>query len=159
KEKAQKQRLKTYIMTSQMKGEAKEVAKVLASIGKEIKTSQNPFSPPVCLLFGGETTVTVKGKGKGGRNQELVLAFLKGIKDLKGIYFLSGGTDGIDGNSDAAGAYIDENTYKKVKEKNLNINQYLENNDSYTFFKETKNLIFTGYTGTNVMDISIMLII
>ncbi len=158
KEKAEEQGLKTYIMTSQLKGEAREVAKVIASIGKEIKKTGNPFSPPICLLFGGETTVTVKGNGKGGRNQELCLSFLNEVKDLKNVYFLSGGTDGIDGNSDAAGVYIDPKTYKKAQEKSLDINKYLENNDSYHFFKETGNLIFTGYTGTNVMDITILIV-
>ncbi len=149
---------KTYIMTSQIKGEAREVAKVIVSIGKEILKTENPFKKPVCLLFGGETTVTVKGNGKGGRNQELCLSALNEIKDTENIYLLSGGTDGIDGNSDAAGAVIDKTSYEKSLEKGLSIDKYLENNDSYHFFKETNDLIFTGYTGTNVMDITILLV-
>ena len=155
---SQKEGLKAHIITSQLKGEAREVAKVLSSIGKEIKKTGNPYNPPVCLLFGGETTVNVRGSGKGGRNQELCLSFLKEIKDTGGIYLLSGGTDGIDGNSDAAGAFIDKNTYKRALDKGLDIDSFLENNDSYHFFKETGNLIFTGYTGTNVMDITIMIV-
>ncbi len=149
---------KTYIMTSQIKGEAREVAKVIVSIGKEILKTENPFKKPVCLLFGGETTVTVKGNGKGGRNQELCLSALNEIKDTENLYLLSGGTDGIDGNSDAAGAVIDKTSYEKSLEKGLSIDKYLENNDSYHFFKETNDLIFTGYTGTNVMDITILLV-
>lgn len=148
----------TFIMTSQIKGEAREVAKVLTSIAKEIKKSGNPFETPVLLLFGGETTVTVRGKGKGGRNQELCLSALEEIKDTKGITILSGGTDGIDGNSDAAGAVVDWSTYAKAKELNLDINRYLSNNDSYSFFSKTDSLIKTGYTGTNVMDITIIMV-
>ncbi len=149
---------KSHIMTSQMKGEAREVAKVIVSIGKEIIKTENPFKKPVCLLFGGETTVTVKGNGKGGRNQELCLSALNEIKDTESIYLLSGGTDGIDGNSDAAGAVVDKTSYEKALKKGLSIDKYLENNDSYHFFKETDDLIFTGYTGTNVMDITILLV-
>ena len=149
---------KAYIMTSQIKGEAREVAKVIVSIGKEILKTENPFNKPVCILFGGETTVTVKGNGKGGRNQELCLSALNEIKDTEGIYFLSGGTDGIDGNSDAAGAIVDKTSFEKAKEKGLSIDEYLENNDSYHFFKETDDLIITGYTGTNVMDVTILLV-
>ncbi len=146
------------IMTSQMKGEAKEVAKVLISIAKEIKKSGNPFTPPALLLFGGETTVTVRGNGKGGRNQELCLSALEEIKNIEGITVLSGGTDGIDGNSDAAGAVIDRDTFMRAQELNLDINQYLSNNDSYSFFSKTDSLIKTGYTGTNVMDITIIMV-
>lgn len=112
----------------------------------------------MCILFGGETTVTVTGNGKGGRNQELVLSALKEIKDTNGIVLLSGGTDGIDGNSDAAGAVITADSYRKALSLDLNIDQYLENNDSYSFFKKTGDLIFTGKTGTNVMDIIVMIV-
>ncbi len=158
KEEAEKHDIPCYIMTSQLKGEAKEVAKVISSIGKEIKTSKNPFKPPVCLLFGGETTVTVVGNGKGGRNQELALSFLREIKGDEEFIFLSGGTDGIDGNSDAAGAVVDKEVYEKSREKNLSIEEFLKNNDSYNFFLKTGGLIFTGYTGTNVMDVSILIV-
>ncbi len=157
KQKAEKF-MKTYIMTSQLKGEAKEVAKAIVSIGKEIKKSSNPFKPPVCLLFGGETTVTVKGNGKGGRNQELCLSALIEIKDTKNIVFLSGGTDGIDGNSEDAGAVVDSSSYKKVKKLGLDPYKYLENNDSNSFFTKIEDNIKTGYTGTNVMDITIILV-
>ena len=158
KEKAEESGIKAYIMTSQLKGEAKEVAKAIISIGKEIEKTKNPFSPDVCLLFGGETTVTVKGNGKGGRNQEMTLSALQEIKEDKNLVFLSGGTDGIDGNSDAAGAVTDYKTYLKSKELNLKIDDYLKNNDSYNFFKKTGDLIITGKTGTNVMDITILIV-
>ena len=145
-------------MSSQLHGEAKEVAKVIISIGKEIKQNKNPFNPPACLLFGGETTVNVVGNGKGGRNQEIVLSALKEIKNEEGIVFLSAGTDGIDGNSDADGAVVDKNSYIKAKNLKLNIDEYLKNNDSYNFFKKTEDLIITGKTGTNVMDIQILIV-
>jgi len=158
RKKAENKGLKGYIFTSMLKGEAKEVAKAVASIGLEIKKSDNPVEKPVCVLFGGETTVTVKGSGKGGRNQEFALSSLKEIKDVDGIVILSGGTDGIDGNSDAAGAVVTAESYKKAKYLDLNIDDYLKNNDSYSFFRKTGDLIFTGKTGTNVMDIIVMIV-
>ncbi|WP_457626164.1 glycerate kinase type-2 family protein [Persephonella sp.] len=157
KEKAE-ETVETHIMTSQLKGEAREVSKALVSIGKEILKSCNPFKPPVCLLFGGETTVNVKGNGKGGRNQEICLSGLIEIKDIKNLVLLSGGTDGIDGNSDAAGAVVDRSSYEKAKKLHLNMYSYLDNNDSYSFFEKTGDLIKTGPTGTNVMDITIIIV-
>ncbi|RMA97758.1 glycerate kinase type-2 family protein [Hydrogenothermus marinus] len=158
KEKATEIGYKTYIMTSSLHGEAKEVAKVIMSIAKEIEKSENPFKKPVCLLFGGETTVNVLGNGKGGRCQEMALSALKEFKNLEKVVFLAAGTDGIDGNSDADGAVIDKNDYLKANELGLNIDEYLKNNDSYNFFKKLNSLIFTGKTGTNVMDIQILIV-
>ncbi len=158
KNKAKEFGLKSQIMTSQLKGEAKEVAKVIVSIGKEIEKTGNPFKAPICLLFGGETTVTVIGNGNGGRNQEMTLSALQEIKEDKNLIFLSGGTDGIDGNSDAAGAVADYTTFLKSKELDLKIDDYLKNNDSYHFFQKTGDLIITGKTGTNVMDITILIV-
>ncbi len=150
--------LPAHIMTSRLCGEAREIAKGIVSVGKEILTTENPFSPPVCLIFGGETTVTVCGNGHGGRNQELCLAALNEIHDSPNITFLSAGTDGIDGKSDAAGAVVDCNTFRKSKELNLSIDEYLSRNDSYHFFKQTDDLIITGPTGTNVCDVTVMIV-
>ncbi|WP_457640790.1 glycerate kinase type-2 family protein [Persephonella sp.] len=158
KEIAEKKGYTAYIFTSLLKGEAREIAKSITAIGLEIKKTDNPVKKPVCILFGGETTVTVKGNGKGGRNQELCLSALKEIKETDGIVLLSGGTDGIDGNSDAAGSVISAESFHKAKKLDLNIDLYLENNNSYNFFKKTGDLIFTGKTGTNVMDIIIMIV-
>ncbi len=110
------------------------------------------------VIFGGETTVKVQGKGKGGRNQHCVLTMLK-LAQEKGIKiaFLSAGTDGIDGNSDAAGAYIDTTSYDYAQKAGLDIDVYLKENDSYHFFKRLDSLIMTGPTGTNVMDIAILI--
>jgi hydroxypyruvate reductase/glycerate 2-kinase len=150
--------INTHIITSRLRGESREVAKTIVSIGEEIAATNNPFSQPVCLLFGGETTVTLRGSGRGGRNQEMCLAAVREIKSRGKMTFLSAGTDGIDGNSDAAGAVIDSGTFARSRELNLNPDEYLNNNDSHTFLKKTGDLIVTGPTGTNVMDMTILLI-
>jgi len=110
------------------------------------------------VIFGGETTVTVTGKGEGGRNQHAVLEMLK-MAENRGVNmaFLSAGTDGIDGNSDAAGAYIDSTSLDQVQSKGLDIDAYLKENDSYHFFQQLNSLVMTGPTGTNVMDIAILI--
>ena len=154
KESAQASGVPAYIMTSRDCGEASEAAKVYAAVIKEIIYSGNPFPSPVMLLSGGELTVRLKGKGKGGRNQEFVLALLDQLKNLRHpFYILSMGTDGIDGPTDAAGAWIDHHTMAKVEKQKLDIKKYLNNNDAYTFFNALDQLIRTGPTGTNVMDL------
>ena len=141
-------KIEANILTTYLKGEAKDVAKVIVSIGKYLKG---------CIIFGGETTVTVKGNGKGGRNQELVLSALIELRNKKNFIFASVASDGIDGNSDAAGAIIDENTPKIMKELNIEPLEFLIKNNSYNFFKKTNDLILTGPTGTNVLDATVML--
>ncbi len=135
-------------------GEAKLAAQEIISRIKKLKMDK-----PVALIWGGETTITLNGDGKGGCNQEFVLAALKELKE--GVLFpfvlLSCGTDGRDGPTDAAGAIITEKTYKKANELNLEISLFLKNNDSYTFFEKIDGLIKTGPTGTNVMDVGIFL--
>ncbi|MBN1545668.1 MAG: glycerate kinase [Syntrophaceae bacterium] len=148
--------LPAHIMTSSLYGEAGEVAKVLIALAREIGRPGNPFSPPVCLLFGGETTVTVRGDGQGGRNQQLCLAALAESGFPAHCTLLSAGSDGIDGNSDAAGAIVDRNTWIKMNELDLNPVLYLQQNDAYHFFQQTGDLILTGPTGTNVMDMQIL---
>jgi len=148
----------TRIMSSRLRGEAREVAKAILAIGEEIATTGHPFVPPVCLLFGGETTVTLRGDGMGGRNQEMALAVLREFQGNPRFLFLSAGTDGIDGHSDAAGALVDHTSWEKAKELGLRIDDYLARNDSYHFFQETGDLIMTGPTGTNVMDMTALLI-
>lgn len=107
--------------------------------------------------MGGETTVTVRGRGKGGRNQELVLSACKGISESENTVVASIGTDGIDGNSDAAGAIADSFTFKKALKMNLCPEQFLINNDSNTFFRKLKDTIQTGPTGTNVNDVTVLI--
>ncbi len=148
--------IRSRIMTSGLRGEAKEAARAIIAIGEEVMKKGRPFKGPVALIFGGETTVDVKGTGRGGRNQEMCLAALREIGTRKAMTFLSAGSDGIDGNSDAAGAVVDSRSYQKAMHLNLRVDDYLKNNDSHNFFKQTGGLLYTGDTGTNVMDISIL---
>ena len=148
----------TLILSSFVQGEARDVAEVFAAIGKEIASSGNPISPPACILAGGETTVTIRGKGKGGRNQELALAAALAIEDRPQIAMLSAGTDGSDGPTDAAGALVDGNTCQEALKKGINAEERLRNNDSYNFFKVLGDLLITGPTRTNVMDVICLLV-
>ncbi len=154
KKEAESLGIKTFILTSRDNGEPLQVAKVYSSIVKEIICSKNTIKSPLLILCGGELSVYVKGKGKGGRNQEFVLNMLKELKAIKKPFYISSvGTDGIDGPTDAAGAWIDEKTINKVNKLKLNIDSYLKDNDSYSFFKKINQLIKTGPTRTNVMDL------
>lgn len=148
----------TLILSSFVEGETREVAKVHAAIVKEILNSGNPIPPPACIISGGETTVTLKGNGLGGRNQEFVLAAAIDIAGLKDVVILSAGTDGTDGPTDAAGAIADGSTVQRAKDLNLDPFKYLQENDSYHFFQPLEDLILTGPTNTNVMDLRIMLV-
>jgi hydroxypyruvate reductase/glycerate 2-kinase len=159
KEKAESLGYESEITSSNITGEAKDIGKRLAEKAKQIKNSRtHGFGKTICLISGGETTVTVKGKGKGGRNTELALGFAKEIEGIKGITLLSAGTDGTDGPTDAAGAVVDGNTVIKAKSRGLDPDTYLNRNDSYTFFQQVDSLLITGPTGTNVMDAQILLI-
>lgn len=157
KAKAESFGLAAEIISSDLTGEARVVGKWLAKKAVEIRNT-NRSTRSCCLISGGETTVTVKGNGLGGRNMELALAFAMEIEGIDGITFLSAGTDGTDGPTDAAGALVDGQTVKKAKAIGLDPSVYLSNNDSYSFFKKIDVLIMTGPTGTNVMDIQIVVI-
>ncbi len=146
------------ILTSQIKGEAKTVAQSLASIALEIRNSNVPIEKPACIIVGGETSVTVKGNGTGGRNSEMALAFAIEIANKNKISALFAGTDGIDGATNAAGAYCNETTGIKNKKTRINAKDFLANNDSYNYFKKTGDLKITGPSGTNVNDIGIIFI-
>lgn len=157
-EKARELGYNTLLLSSFIEGETSIVAKVHTAIAKEILRTRKPIPPPACIISGGETTVTVKGRGKGGRNQEFVLASVIDIEKEKNIVVLSGGTDGIDGPTDAAGAIADSETAVRAKKMGLDPIKYLENNDSYNFFKKLGDLLITGPTKTNVMDLRIILV-
>ncbi len=148
--------LKTVFLTSYMEGEAREVGTLFGAILREVSASSNPAGRPCAIIAGGETTVTVVGDGKGGRNQELALASAFKIKGLNGVVLASINTDGVDGPTDAAGAVVDGKTLDRADSLGLNPTQYLLNNDSYTFFSKLNDLIMTGPTGTNVTDITVM---
>jgi len=146
------------ILTSMLEGEAREVGKVIASIIKEVRRTGNPVPPPLALLIGGETTVTVKGRGIGGRNQELALSLAIYLKGVKGVAVACLGSDGRDGPTDVAGAVVDGSTYEKATSMGLRPEEFLEENNSYEFFKEVGGHIKTGYTGTNVNDFVVAVI-
>jgi len=146
------------ILSSQVQGEAREAARFLAAIAKEARCSGDPVPPPACLLAGGETTVVLKGQGKGGRNQELALALALELEGWPGVAGLSGGTDGTDGPTDAAGAVCDHTTVVRARARGLAPERYLEANDSYHFFDPLGDLVRTGPTRTNVMDIQVLLV-
>ena len=148
---------RTTVIFTELSGEASIVARDLARKAIDSKKALAP-GDKACLIAGGETTVTVRGNGKGGRNTELALVFGMEIKGLPGITFLSAGTDGSDGPTDAAGAFVDGQTVVKAAEAGIDAGEYLKNNDSYTFFSRTGDLFITGPTGTNVMDIQIILL-
>ncbi|MDW7772129.1 MAG: DUF4147 domain-containing protein [Desulfobulbaceae bacterium] len=155
---AEKSGLNCHLLTSSLAGEAREAAKVLVAVARNISINHEPFAPPCCLLLGGETTVTVRGRGRGGRNQEFVLAALAEIDTDDTILVLSGGTDGIDGNSTAAGALADSMLFREAARRGLEINDYLDDNNSNGFFSRVGGLLETGSTGTNVMDMTLLII-
>ena len=149
--------LQTFYLGPAIQGVASSVSKTVASIGKSIDLGYIDLKKPVAVVFGGETTVEVKGNGIGGRNTEFTLCMAKYL-DGTNFVFASIGTDGIDGVSPAAGAIADSSTLKKAHRLGLDINKFLENNDSYTFFENIGDAIITGPTGTNVADVALLLI-
>jgi glycerate-2-kinase len=142
-----------------MEGEAKDVGIFLGAIAKEIFNSGNPIARPAAVIVGGETTVTVKGKGLGGRNQEIVLSAASKIVKMEGVAIASIGTDGIDGPTDAAGAIVDGESILRAQRSGLNNKKMLNDNNSYNFFSKIGDLIITGPTGSNVNDIALICII
>jgi len=133
-----------------------------AAIAREILSNNRPVRRPACLLSGGETTVTVRGRGVGGRNQEFVLAAILALDGMGPVTILSAGTDGIDGPTDAAGAIAvsgaDSSTLARAASLGLDAQRFLDDNDSYRFFEPLEALLKTGPTGTNVADVRVLLI-
>jgi glycerate 2-kinase len=155
---ASSNRFKTLILSSSIVGETKEAARFHTAIAQEVISSGNPISRPACIISGGETTVTIKGHGLGGRNQEFALAGALEISEIEKVVLLSGGTDGTDGPTDASGAIADHTTISRARSMGLDAKTHLENNDAYPFFKKLGDLIITGPTRTNVMDVRILLV-
>ena len=150
--------LNVHVLTATMQGEARQVGEHLALVAKEVCQAGKPIPMPALLLSGGETTVRVRGQGVGGRNQELVLSAVAGLAGLENTAMVSFSTDGIDGPTDAAGAIADGFTLQKASELGLDPSSYLENNDSYHFFKKLEDLVVTGSSGTNIMDITALIV-
>lgn len=153
----------TLVLSSQVTGEAREIAKFYAALAREVRQHEMPVKKPACILAGGETTVTIRGKGKGGRNQELALSFLAELEEYPdeagGIFFLSAATDGNDGPTDAAGAFASLEVIEAGMNAGLEIHEFLGNNDSYTYFDKAGYLFKPGPTKTNVCDLQLLVVV
>ncbi len=147
----------TLVLTTYVEGEAREVSRVLAGLLREVDASGHPLQRPCCLIAGGETTVTIRGGGRGGRNQELALSAAFSLQGTRDVLLASVGTDGSDGPTDAAGAFVDGTTLDRARALGLDAARYLADNDSYTFFDRLGDLIRTGPTNTNVNDLYVLL--
>jgi len=158
KEKAEALGYNSLLLSSFVEGETREVAGMHAALAKEILASGHPVRRPACLISGGETTVTICGRGLGGRNQEFTLAAAIAIDGLTDAVILSGGTDGTDGPTDAAGAIADGTTVSRARTSGIEPERYLRENDSYHFFQPLGDLLITGPTFTNVMDLRLVLV-
>ncbi len=146
------------IASNSVEGESRVVAKAYAERIKQLLRATKPAGRPTCIISGGETTVTIRGDGLGGRNQEFALAAAIEIDGLDGVVVLSGGTDGTDGPTDAAGGIVDGATIARAEAKNLDATMFLARNDAYRFLHATGDLLITGPTLTNVMDLQITLV-
>lgn len=147
-----------YVHDGYLTGEARKIAKSIAGQAVDVLAHDQPVPKPAALIYYGESTVTVKGSGKGGRNQEMVLSAAMALEGQHHITFLSGGTDGRDGETNAAGAICNAQTGLDARKAGIEPEPYLENNDSWNFFRKTDGLLVTGVTGNNLMDIQIVLI-
>jgi glycerate 2-kinase len=150
---AQQEGYHSLLLTTYLQGEASQTGKWLASILKQVAASGDPQPRPCCLVCGGETTVTLKGQGKGGRNQEAALGAVEGLNGLENVALVTLATDGEDGPTDAAGAVVTGSTAGKARQAALSTRNALADNDSYTYFEKLGDLIKTGPTGTNVNDL------
>ncbi|MEX0278781.1 MAG: glycerate kinase, partial [Ruegeria sp.] len=155
---ARRQGIEAIILSDAIEGESREAAKVHAAIAREIASRGRPFAKPVVLLSGGETTVTVRGDGKGGRNTEFLLSLAMDIDGVEGIHALSADTDGIDGSEDNAGAFADAGSAGRMRDKGLDPAAFLNNNDAWTAFDAIGDIFAPGPTGTNVNDLRAILI-
>jgi glycerate 2-kinase len=144
--------LPPYILGDSLEGEARDVAKVLAGMARQVALHGQPFKAPCVLLSGGETTVTVRGKGRGGRNVEFLLSLAVSLGGTAGIHAIAGDTDGVDGAEEIAGAIITPDTLARAWNKDMNPRSYLDNNDAHSFFRALGDSVVTGPTLTNVND-------
>lgn len=149
----------TPLILGDLEGESREVAKVHAGIARQIVLHGQPIKPPCVILSGGETTVTVRGKGRGGRNAEFLLSLTDSLKGLPGVYALAGDTDGIDGSEDNAGALMSPDSYARAARQGFSASDELDNNNGYGYFAALGELIVTGPTRTNVNDFRAILIL
>ena len=153
---AKKRGLRSLILTSRLEGEARETGRFFACVAKGIAADGLPLRRPCCVIAGGETTVTVRGGGKGGRNQEFALGAVEGIAGIENCYVVGFGTDGADGPTDAAGAIASGDSLDRARSKRLSPIAHLKDNDAYLFFDALGDLIRTGPTRTNVNDLYLL---
>lgn len=147
-----------HVLTDRLQGEAREAARSFGAALLDVARAGRPVAPPACLLAAGETTVTVHGAGRGGRCQEFCLALTEALGGAPGIVALAAGTDGSDGPTDAAGAIVDPGTLVRAGARGLDPGAHLADNDAYTFFGALDDLVRTGPTGTNLMDLYVGLV-
>ena len=155
---AKRQGIEAVILSDSIEGEARDVGSVHAAIAREVATRDRPFRKPVLILSGGETTVTLRAKGKGGRNSEFLLAFALGIDGLPGIHALAADTDGIDGSEDNAGAFADGTSVARMRAAGVDAKAMLAGNNAWTAFHSIGDLFVPGPTGTNVNDLRAILV-
>ena len=151
--------LQPLILGDALEGEARELGRALAGIARQVVVHQQPITRPCVLLSGGETTVTLRGHGRGGRNSEFLLGLALGLRQLSGVYALAAATDGIDGNVECAGAYLAPDTLYRARQLGIDIHQCLANNDSYWVFSKLGDALHSGPTDTNVNDFRALLIV
>ncbi len=149
---------RTMLLSTFVEGEAREVGKVVAALAKSVHRYGDPLSPPACLVLGGETTVTVRGQGKGGRNQELALAAALALEGMSGVALMTLATDGSDGPTDAAGAIVDGETIVRARHLGWDAHAALADNNAYPLLDAVGALLRTGPTGTNVNDLTVLLV-
>ena len=155
----QNRQIQTLILGDSVTGEAREIAKSYAALVREIRHYPQILRAPIALLSGGETSVTVKGHGRGGRNTEFLLSLLIELDGAENVYALACDTDGLDGSESNAGAIITPDSFARAKELELNGLNYLHDNDAFTFFNRLEGLISTGPTFTNVNDYRVILVL
>ena len=155
---AREKGVQAWVLSDAVEGEARDVALVHAALAKQVAASGFPYPAPTVLLSGGETTVTLRHKGRGGRNSEFQLALALALEDVPGIEALAADTDGIDGSEDNAGAFVDGTTAARMRQAGVNPQSYLQRNDAYSAFEAAQDLFVTGPTGTNVNDFRAILI-
>jgi hydroxypyruvate reductase len=156
---ARKAGVQPLILGDALEGEAREVGRVMAGIARQTALRGQPVEPPMVLLSGGETTVTVRGKGRGGRNVEFLLSLAVTLDGLPGVYALAADTDGVDGAEEIAGAIVTPETLQRAAQLGINAKDRLADNDAHTFFEVLGDQVITGPTLTNVNDFRAILVV
>jgi len=150
--------VRVHVLSDSIEGEARDVGKTMAAIAVQVARYGEPFAPPCILLSGGETTVTVRGSGRGGRNVEFLLSLAVALNGQRGIHALAGDTDGVDGIEEIAGAYLAPDTLPRAWAKGINPKERLASNDGHGFFEALGDCVVTGPTLTNVNDFRAVLV-